>query len=670
MKLETLKHLNKFLAAWVIVLAFVQPGLSQTNKIALSAQPLTNSVGQRDLMEISAFTGSGNNYGGGTRAITYSNFFTTLVASGMIPVGTLNSASNALVTSLNAATASLAPTNSPTMKNVQVFNYIIIQTNASFPGLNGSTALMLPYNVFEQWGTNGPTIRYNLAHSGDAEFEMASPGRWCIIAGQDNQAVSSIQLGSFGPTHEDVYLNQDVDPNGTDATFRALPQLFGPSKILHFESGWKDTGNVIHVYQTGIKSETFDQNGDTEIRVYNPAVQGPAAIGVGIANGKEQIAVATNGFKIDGGQFFGINATNVPPGSNYVCAWSNSIDNVTVNSSSLTIVTTNFPPYGSRKDVLFYGTLVNVALTFPTGWTWAGIMPTTLTNSTIGRLELISTGSNDTAVVATWLGAGNYTVPIDADAQKFFLAAGAGNLTSIQSNYVNFLATQLKANNVWTNWDFIYPYTGLTSNSMSWNLVNTNLFRIAWTTNGDTFTASGWLSDGTTTSYADTKFNPSTATTPKYSQNSALLAVYNGTANPAYNFSGTFIGGVNGISVANAICIGNSSGLFSINGGNLNYAITTLVAGVSSYKGFLAVDFTNSPSTVNYALGGTVAANSIITPTGFPNADLFVGNLTAGGGDRVGALYEFAGAGHGLTPAQLTTVQTIVTAAQTLLGRP
>lgn len=58
----------------------------------------------------------------------------------------------------------------------------------------------------------------------------------------------------------------------------------------------------------------------------------------------------------------------------------------------------------------------------------------------------------------------------DPDAQAFLTAAGVNNIT--QRNAVNNLVIDLKAENLWTLFDVIYPIVGGTANSHKYNLKN------------------------------------------------------------------------------------------------------------------------------------------------------------------------------------------------------
>ncbi len=79
--------------------------------------------------------------------------------------------------------------------------------------------------------------------------------------------------------------------------------------------------------------------------------------------------------------------------------------------------------------------------------------------------------------------------------------------------------------------DFLYIFATKNSATSLLNLPNNTYAAVAQdvgSTPGGTFTAnSGWADDGTTNIYVDTGFNPTTAGSPKYVQNSAHMSVWN-----------------------------------------------------------------------------------------------------------------------------------------------
>jgi hypothetical protein len=92
---------------------------------------------------------------------------------------------------------------------------------------------------------------------------------------------------------------------------------------------------------------------------------------------------------------------------------------------------------------------------------------------------------------------GNYGIGFDPDALRFLNAAGIKDQRTSQA--INNLVVRLKNANLWTRYQIIYPFAGITSATMKWNLKNpqnTNAaYRIVFN-GGGTFDSRGYTSDG------------------------------------------------------------------------------------------------------------------------------------------------------------------------------
>jgi hypothetical protein len=92
---------------------------------------------------------------------------------------------------------------------------------------------------------------------------------------------------------------------------------------------------------------------------------------------------------------------------------------------------------------------------------------------------------------------GNYGIGFDPDALRFLNAAGIQDQRTSQA--INNLVVRLKNANLWTRYQIIYPFAGITSATMKWNLKNpqdTNAaYRIVFN-NGGTFNQNAYTSDG------------------------------------------------------------------------------------------------------------------------------------------------------------------------------
>ena len=99
---------------------------------------------------------------------------------------------------------------------------------------------------------------------------------------------------------------------------------------------------------------------------------------------------------------------------------------------------------------------------------------------------------------------GQYAPSNDPDAQAFINAAGITGTT--QQSAINTLVVSLKANNIWTKFDAIYPMVGGTATTHKFNLKNpadTNAaYRLSFV-GGWTHSSTGALPNGTN-AYADT----------------------------------------------------------------------------------------------------------------------------------------------------------------------
>ena len=117
---------------------------------------------------------------------------------------------------------------------------------------------------------------------------------------------------------------------------------------------------------------------------------------------------------------------------------------------------------------------------------------------------------------------------VDPDAQAFIIAAGITN--PLQITAINSLVMQLKAANVWTFLQAIYPIVGGTAATHKYNLKNPldtdAAFRLNFT-GGWTHAATGMTPNGTT-GFADTNFDPNS---DLLSYTSGTMGFYSRTAN-------------------------------------------------------------------------------------------------------------------------------------------
>lgn len=213
------------------------------------------------------------------------------------------------------------------------------------------------------------------------------------------------------------------------------------------------------------------------------------------------------------------------------------MQDLTVNITNITFSTTNVDGFSTNyeKRVFFIRSAAfTPTLSWPANFCVAGTavggaLPTNMGSGQILRLELESVGAGHSNKIASATLATDFAWSWDADAQAYFARVGAGVLSLAQSNAVNQLVYNAKANGWWTNCDAIYPFVGGTSNAHAINLKQ-NAFHITFTDTGVTHDALGITGDGTSGS-GNTGFTPSTAA-GLYTQNSAHIMVYIGSNTP------------------------------------------------------------------------------------------------------------------------------------------
>lgn len=249
----------------------------------------------------------------------------------------------------------------------------------------------------------------------------------------------------------------------------------------------------------------------------------------------------------------------------------------------------------------------------------------------------------------------------DSDAQSFMTSASITDST--QQAAVNYLVTDLKANNLWTKMKALYPMVGGTATSHSYNLKNPSQFQITWS-GGLTHSSTGVLPNGTN-GFGNTNFNPSLNLTT----NSAHQSFYfrtNRTINKSSEYGcydsipskfslGPYSWGAGWIS---DIFDSTTSRIISSAGNSTGYVIGTRSSS-SSHKLFR--NNTQIASTSNSTTGNIPNANyalfSLLSPSNVTNG-YYDDNEIA-----------FGSLGDGLTDAESSTLYTIIQNYQTILNR-
>lgn len=258
-------------------------------------------------------------------------------------------------------------------------------------------------------------------------------------------------------------------------------------------------------------------------------------------------------------------------------------------------------------------------------------------------------------------GAGTRGVPeipagasTDSDAQAFIDAASITEAT--QQTAINNLVVGLKNDGIWDKMKIIYPFVGGTDVTHSYNLKDTTVAQITWTS-GVTHT-----SDGVQGEYGDTGVTPSAlglgrndASLGFYTQNgwqlnqSFSLGVFKGSDSLAFYKAG-----------------GAPGTLFIMINNYLTTVSTTMPA---TQAGFHQASRTLSTE-ISYKKDNStvvnISGNSALPPEAVYN--LWI-NQANGYSVAYGGTTSFAYFGLGLTDTQLNNMNTLVTAYQTALSR-
>jgi hypothetical protein len=269
----------------------------------------------------------------------------------------------------------------------------------------------------------------------------------------------------------------------------------------------------------------------------------------------------------------------------------------------------------------------------------------------------------------------------DFDAINFIEATGLSNET--QAVAINNLVLGLKANNLWTKMQAIYPFVGGTAYTHKFNLKDPrdsdNAFRIqffgAVTHNNLGVSASA-------AGYGDTKFRPATNFANVTSSLHASIYMSAGLANGSIftdygtqwnvnirtlDISPVRIGESTSTNVYAAISAYTNTGYDNI--------IQTNAAGASTglnRTGLWAATRTSSTLATAYRRSSvqnfTITSTNAFTGVG-ANNNMQLFRSYVDNGATTGGLFTFASLGEGLTTPEIDTLYTLVQAYQTTLGR-
>jgi hypothetical protein len=262
------------------------------------------------------------------------------------------------------------------------------------------------------------------------------------------------------------------------------------------------------------------------------------------------------------------------------------------------------------------------------------------------------------------------TSAYDANAQAFITAAGITDTT--QKNAVNQLVLDLKSNSLWSKMYIIYPFIGGTSTTCKFNLMNPADTDAAYrlTFNGGlTFATTGVDGNGSN-GYANTYWNPNVFNGTTSITGSLCLGVYSRTNSTGED---TEFGNSNGGQPAIQILCKRGSGNcivdnYSSDQGRINTAVTnsqgffvTSRTSTTSHKLFRNGTQQGSTNTTSQSTGNITLLNY--------NLYLFAQNNAGSAGSYSNRELAWMHVCAGLSDAEVSTLNTIVTTYQTSLSR-
>jgi hypothetical protein len=220
-----------------------------------------------------------------------------------------------------------------------------------------------------------------------------------------------------------------------------------------------------------------------------------------------------------------------------------------------------------------------------------------------------------------------------------FLARTSG-LDSTHTTAYTTLICGLVTDGVWARLDILYVFATQDSTTALLNLTSTTYSATA--VSSPTFTADqGYLGNGTT-SYVDLGFKASTAASPKYVQDDAVIFAWMNNNISGYVQSiGEIVTSVSYITLSNADAL-----YYIINGGGQARA-----AAIGTTAGFASIERSSSTATATYWNGSSLSTASL-TSSAVPTQDFIVlGSAAsfyalqasaAGGGKSLGSTLQTA----------------------------
>ncbi len=312
-------------------------------------------------------------------------------------------------------------------------------------------------------------------------------------------------------------------------------------------------------------------------------------------------------------------------------------------------------------------------LNYPAGWNTNGVaLPATVSAGQMVELALYSIGTGETNVqVHSAQILSDNTFVWDGDALNYLTNANVNVTDPAGRASINSYVAGCKSDGTWDSNQFIYPFPNQSgwsaatiSNASRINLKNPATFTIVWH-GTPTFSASGVTGNGSD-AYGDTQYIPNTSGAGLFTQNSAHLMMFSGTASPATGYAvGTIDSSV--FTHRHHIAVNTGGGVWNC---ALNNNVLPTVSASGDYRGVITVSRTGNTS-LTLKFNSTTATDS--TAATAPQSDVSIYLLARNGGGAADNFYngkiQFVSGGGGLSGSQITAQAARVSTLQTALGR-
>lgn len=251
-------------------------------------------------------------------------------------------------------------------------------------------------------------------------------------------------------------------------------------------------------------------------------------------------------------------------------------------------------------------------------------------------------------------------VSYDTDAQAFITATGITNNT--QKSAVNQLVLDLKSYGIWTKMKAIYPFVGGTASQHRFNLKDPRTIASAFYIDffgGGSHTSNGY--EPNLTSYADTKLNSYN----ELNLNSCHFSYYSRTNTSKDNYDMGVTTNSTGVNLTFASALKWTDG-------NIYYGMSFNEVGKASSSSSKNFIFNKTSSTITSLFENTTkTSNTIVTKSGLPNGNIFIGarNLDGVAQNSSQRNCAFSTIGEGLTDGEATALYNAIQTFNTTLGR-